>query len=76
MGESIDPANPVAHRPDTVHFETYNPTLAADQIQDLATVLAWARSQPDVREVNLIGLGLAGPRSSWPARGSKAWPGP
>ena len=54
------PSNPVAHRPDTVHFETYNPSLAADQMQDLATVLAWARSQPDVREVSLVGQGLAG----------------
>jgi dienelactone hydrolase len=62
VGESIDPANPVAHRPDTDHYDTYNPSLAADQIQDLATVLAWARSQPDVREVNLVGLGLAGPQ--------------
>ncbi|GAC1468049.1 MAG: hypothetical protein NVSMB9_10290 [Isosphaeraceae bacterium] len=62
VGESLDPANPVAHRPDTAHFETYNPSLAADQIQDLATVLAWARSLSDVREVNLIGQGLAGPQ--------------
>ena len=31
-------------------------------MQDLATVLAWARSQPDVREVSLVGLGLAGPQ--------------
>ena len=62
VGESIDPAAPVSHRPETVHFDTYNPSLAADQIQDLATVLSWARSQADVREVSLIGLGLAGPQ--------------
>jgi dienelactone hydrolase len=62
VGESIDPARPVAQRPDTVHFETYNPSLAADQIQDLATVLSWARSQADVREVSLVGQGLAGPQ--------------
>lgn len=60
VGESFDPANPAFHRPNTVHFETYNPALAADQMQDLATVVAWARSQPDVREVNLVGLGQAG----------------
>ena len=42
VGESIDPARPAAHRPDTAHFETYNPSLAADQMQDLATVLSWA----------------------------------
>ena len=60
VGESLDPRHPVAHRPDTAHFETYNPSLAADQIQDLATVSAWARSRPDVREVSMVGLGLAG----------------
>jgi dienelactone hydrolase len=62
VGESIDPARPVAHRPETVHFETYNPSLAADQMQDLATVVSWARMQPDVREVSLVGQGLAGPQ--------------
>jgi len=63
VGESIDPARPVAHRPDTAHIETYNPSLAADQMQDLATVLSWARSQADVREVSLVGQGLAGPQA-------------
>lgn len=62
VGESVDAARPIAHRLDTVHFETYNPSLAADQMQDLATVLAWARSQPDIREVSLVGQGLAGPQ--------------
>jgi dienelactone hydrolase len=62
VGESLDPSNPVSHRPDTVHFDTYNPSLATDQMQDLATVVSWARSQPDVREVSLVGRGLAGPQ--------------
>ncbi|WP_406700414.1 CocE/NonD family hydrolase [Singulisphaera sp. Ch08] len=62
IGESFDPASPAFHRPNTDHFETYNPALAGDQMQDLATVIAWARSQPDVREVSLIGLGQAGPQ--------------
>jgi hypothetical protein len=30
-------------------------------MQDLATVLAWARSQPDVVEVHLVGQGRWGP---------------
>jgi dienelactone hydrolase len=60
VGESIDPRSPTARRPEAAHFETYNPVVAADQMQDLATVVAWARSQPDVREVSLVGLGLAG----------------
>jgi len=63
VGESLDPANPVSRRPETAHFETYNPVLAADQMQDLATVLAWARSEPEVREVNLIAQDLAGPQA-------------
>lgn len=62
VGESMDPAKPAAHRPDTVHFDTYNPSVAADQIHDLATVVAWARLQPDVREVSLVGQRLAGPQ--------------
>ncbi len=45
-----------------MHFETYNPVVAADQMQDLATVVAWARSQPDVREVSLVGQDLSGPQ--------------
>jgi dienelactone hydrolase len=62
VGESMDPSAPTTRRPETTHFETYNPTLAADQMQDLATVLAWARSQPGVREVSLIGQGRSGPQ--------------
>jgi hypothetical protein len=62
VGESIDPMNPVSHRPETAHFDCYNPSLAADQIHDLVTVLIWARSQPEVREVNLIGQGSSGPQ--------------
>jgi hypothetical protein len=60
VGESVDPSVPAKRRPESLHFDTYNPTLAGDQMQDQATVLAWARSQPDVREVNLIGLGSSG----------------
>lgn len=62
VGESVDPSVPAAQRPDTVHYDTYNASLAADQLQDLATVLAWARAQPDVREVSLVGQGTAGPQ--------------
>jgi hypothetical protein len=50
----------VARRPETVHFDTYNPSVAADQMQDLATVVAWALAQPDVREVSLIAEDASG----------------
>ncbi len=60
VGESIDPRDPIAHRPETVHSETYNPSTTADQMQDLATVLTWCRSQEDVRELSLVALGESG----------------
>jgi len=60
VGESADPSNPATRRPDTDHYDTYNASLAADQMQDLATVLAWARSLPDVRQVSTVGLGSSG----------------
>jgi hypothetical protein len=62
IGESCDPRAPAAKRADTVYFDTYNPSLAADQMQDLGTVVAWARSLPDIREVSLIGQGRFGPQ--------------
>jgi dienelactone hydrolase len=60
-GESVDPAAYTERRPDTGYFDTYNPTVPADRAQDLATVLAWSRAQPDVLEVSLVGLGRFGP---------------
>ena len=60
VGESINPAKPTPHRPQVVHFATYNPSVAADQMQDLATVASWAATLPDVREVSLIAQGAAG----------------
>jgi dienelactone hydrolase len=61
VGESVDPASPAESRPDTLHYETYNKSLAADRMQDLATVVAWAGSRPDVRETSLVGVGECGP---------------
>ena len=60
VGESLDPRSPSPHRPTTAHFETYNPVPAADQMQDLATVLAWAKSRSDVDLVNLVAQDDAG----------------
>jgi dienelactone hydrolase len=61
IGEAVDPAAYAERRPETAHFDTYNPTLPADRAQDLATVLAWARAQSDALGVSLIGQGTAGP---------------
>jgi hypothetical protein len=63
VGEALPPSDPVAHRTDTYVFDTYNSVVAIDQLQDLATVLAWARSRPDVHEVHLIARQLAGPQA-------------
>ncbi len=60
-GEAIDPRAAAAHRPTVEHFDCYNPSLAADRAQDLATVLAWTRSRPDLREVSLIAPSDSGP---------------
>lgn len=61
VGESVDPAAYATRRPETVHFDTYNPSLAADRLQDLATVVAWTRTLPDVQGVSLVGVGRWGP---------------
>ncbi|WP_435010993.1 alpha/beta hydrolase family protein [Tundrisphaera lichenicola] len=61
VGESLDPADPADHRAETVHYETYNRSLAADRAEDLATVLAWARTLPDVHEISLVAEAEVGP---------------
>lgn len=61
IGESADPLSYRPQRPDTAHYETYNKAIAADRIQDLATVIAWLRSRPDVIQVNLLGQDRFGP---------------
>lgn len=63
VGEALSASSPVPHRTDTYVFDTYNPVMAVDQLQDLATVLAWARAQPDVHEVHLIARELSGPQT-------------
>jgi dienelactone hydrolase len=60
VGEHADPSAFSDRRPDTSHYETYNKVLAADRLQDLATVLSWARMQPAVRTVSLVGQGRWG----------------
>jgi len=61
VGESHDPLNPSTGRPSVVHFDCYNPTLPADRVQDLATVISWSRSLAGIREVNLVATGSIGP---------------
>jgi len=63
VGEALPASAPVPHRTDAYVFDTYNPVTVVDQLQDLATVLAWARSQPDVRETHLVARELSGPQT-------------
>jgi hypothetical protein len=60
VGESADPDHFTTRRPDVVHYECYNKALAADRLQDLATVVAWAASHAEARQVNLVGQGRWG----------------
>ncbi len=61
VGESYDPDAPTAARPETAHFDCYNKSLAAEQAQDLATTVAWARlGVPGVRDVGLVAEGRSG----------------
>jgi dienelactone hydrolase len=61
VGESIDPKTHATNRPKVDHIYTYNKSVAAEHAQDLATVLAWARTRPDIREINLVSNGQSGP---------------
>lgn len=58
VGESFNPRKPAHRRPEAAHFDCYNPTLAEDQIQDLATVVAWARSKSTIGGVSLYARGV------------------
>jgi hypothetical protein len=55
--ESLDPTRPTTRRPSADHYDTYNRTLAADRLQDLAAVVAWAGTLRGVDQVNLAGDG-------------------
>ncbi len=61
IGESVNSDAPAMRRPETVHYDCYNKPLAADRMQDLATIIGWARSLPSIHEVNLFGQGRFGP---------------
>jgi len=57
VGASFDPATGRSQRPETAHFACYNKSLTQDRLQDLANVVALAKSRPDCRTVHLAGLG-------------------
>jgi hypothetical protein len=63
VGESADSERPARARPQpkTGHFSCYNPALAADRLQDLALVAAWAGSRPGTEAVHLVATDGWGP---------------
>ena len=63
IGESVDPIHPSSSRPGSTHFDTYNPSLPLDRIEDLATVISWSKALAGVVEVNLVARGQAGVQS-------------
>jgi hypothetical protein len=65
VGSSFDPATGNSKRPDTAHFLCYNKSLTQDRLQDLANVVALAKSRPDCRVVHLAGSGSAAEFVLW-----------
>ena len=65
VGAAFDSATASIARPDTAHFNCYNPTVSQDQAQDLATVVAFAKSRPTTRLVHLAGVQGGGSLALW-----------
>lgn len=65
LGLNADPKGSSTNRPSTAHFDCYNPTLGQDHAQDLATVIAFAKSRPDTQRVHLAGLDGGGKLALW-----------
>lgn len=64
-GANADPNGVATKRPATVHFDCYNPTLAQDHAQDLATVVAFAKSRFETQRVHLAGIDGGGELALW-----------
>lgn len=65
VGASFDGLDPSTKRPQTAHYDCYNLTLAQDQAQDLATVIAFAKSRQSTRLVHLAGIQGGGSLALW-----------
>ena len=61
VGEAIDPRRPAHSRPVVEHFATYNPSLPADRMADLAQALAWTKRLPGMNATSLVAIGESGP---------------
>lgn len=65
VGAAFDPATGRTNRPDTAHYSCYNKSLTQDRLQDLANVVALAKSRRDNRIVHLAGFGAASEHVLW-----------
>lgn len=65
VGAAFDPATGRTTRPDTAHYSCYNKSLTQDRLQDLANVVALAKSRRDTRAVHLAGFGAAAEHVLW-----------
>ncbi len=65
VGAAFDPAAGLTKRPDTAHYSCYNKSLTQDRLQDLANVVALAKSRRDTRIVHLAGFGPAAEHVLW-----------
>lgn len=54
------PATAPATAPAVEFFAGYNRTPLANRVHDILTTIAYARTRPGIKQVNLIGLGRAG----------------
>lgn len=65
VGSNFEPVSSATTRPATAHFECYNPSIAQDQAQDLAGVIAFAQSRPDTHLVHIAAQHGGGSLALW-----------
>jgi dienelactone hydrolase len=64
-GTSFDPTAGRTARPSAAHYACYNKSMTQDRLQDLANVVALAKSRSDCRQVHLAGVSGGGESALW-----------
>lgn len=65
VGANGEPASASVSHPETAHADCYNLTVAQDHAQDLATVVAFAKSRSENQQVHLVGVGDGAALTLW-----------
>ena len=65
VGSNYESGKSATARPTTAHFECYNTSVAQDQAQDFASVIAFVQSRPDTRLVHLAAQQGGGSLALW-----------